>query len=46
MSSSKVERSGLYPRDANTAIELVALVLLGGITLVQPIRYNLGMGNW
>jgi hypothetical protein len=45
MSSSKVEQSRLYPRDANTAIALVALVLLGGITLVQLIRYNVGMGN-
>jgi hypothetical protein len=48
MLSSKVERSRFCPRDVDTTIALVALValvLLGGIALVQPIRYNDDIGN-
>jgi hypothetical protein len=45
MLSSKVERSRFYPRDVNTTIALVALVLLGGIALVQPTQYNIDIGN-
>ena len=45
MLSGKVERSRFCPRDINITKALVALVLLGGIALVQPIRYNEDIGN-
>jgi hypothetical protein len=45
MLSSEVERSRFCPRDASTTIAFVALVLLGGIALVQPIRYHEIIGN-
>jgi len=45
MLRSKVERSRFSLRDVNTTIALVALVLLGGIALVQPIRYYEDIGN-
>jgi hypothetical protein len=45
MLSGKVERSRFCPRDVNTTIALVALVLLGGIALVQPTQYNIDIGN-
>ena len=45
MLSSKVERSRSCSRDVNITIALVVLVLLVGIALVQPIRYNEDIGN-